>query len=187
MGACQPYYQNTNICLDPVANKFRDSLIAAGTAFSFTMDFTFYSWGVMGRNGYPVEAWGFNGEQGSYGINGWMYNPPANNGPEDAEYYRKINAPGNLAYAPLFSDCMWDGGRPDPTDPPPTQLGWQTQNFDMSIYTLARHTGMQPINMCFLDTSVRNVGLRECWTLSWNSQWPTVNTVRFPNWMNAYR
>jgi prepilin-type N-terminal cleavage/methylation domain-containing protein len=187
MGACQPYYQNTNICLDPVTTKFRDSLMSSGSAFSLNFDWTFYAWGVMGRNGYPVENWGHGGEYGSYGINGWMYNPPGATGP----FYRKLTASGNLDLAPLFGECMWDGGEPKASDTPPASKGYQvaTTGNDLAEYMMARHTGKKPVNIVFLDCAVRSVGLKECWTLNWSQGWvaPDITTMRWPQWMAGYQ
>ena len=185
MGACQPYYQNTNICLDPVTVNFRDSLMASGTAFSFNFDWTFWAWGVMGRNGYPIENWGHGGEFGSYGINGWMYNPPGGGG----GFYRKLTAPGNLDNAPLFSECMWDGGEPTANDQPATSKGYQVAGSgnDMPEYALARHPGKKPMNVVFLDCAVRNVGLKECWTLSWSLGYVPPTNMRWPTWMSGFQ
>jgi prepilin-type N-terminal cleavage/methylation domain-containing protein/prepilin-type processing-associated H-X9-DG protein len=180
MGACQPYYINTNICLDPAAKIFRDTLPAA-TRFSRSFDFTFYSWGVMGRNGYPITSWGTAGEMGSYGLNGWMYNPPGATG---GNYYRKFSAPGNPALAPVFADSLFDGTNPDPNDAPPTQRGWQSSD-GLAEFALARHGGRKPANIAFLDASARSVGLKEIWTLRWTPQW-VYTAPRWPQWMAGF-
>src|SRR5580658_10680921 len=72
MGACQPYYQNTNICLCPAAITLRSSLPAA-QQYNTQMDCTFLSWGQMGVNGYGIEPYGWQGEEGSYEFNGDIY------------------------------------------------------------------------------------------------------------------
>jgi prepilin-type N-terminal cleavage/methylation domain-containing protein/prepilin-type processing-associated H-X9-DG protein len=172
MGACQSYYNNTNICLCPSCNFFRSSL-PAGTMFSDTMDMTFYSWGIMGVGVYPVEAWGSPGEMGSYEFNGNLY------GQKLSDF--------NLPYStPVFGDGMWDGTNPAPGDPPPTAQGYQTAN-GMDEFTLPRHTGARPVNMAFLDSSVRTVGLKQCWTLTWYQGWVSTPPARWPQWMNKYQ
>jgi prepilin-type N-terminal cleavage/methylation domain-containing protein/prepilin-type processing-associated H-X9-DG protein len=182
MGACQPYYRDTNICVDPACKLFRDSL-PASTRFSRAFDFTSYSWGVMGRNGYPIESWGAAGEKGSYGLNGWMYNPPGAGG--SVNYYRKLTAAGNLTTAPVFGDSMFDGTNPSQDDAPPTQKGWQSSD-GLAEFALARHDGRRPVNIAFLDSSVRNVGLKELWTLRWTPQW-VYTEPRWPQWMAGFQ
>jgi prepilin-type N-terminal cleavage/methylation domain-containing protein/prepilin-type processing-associated H-X9-DG protein len=181
MGACQPYYVNTNICLDPACTLFRDSLSAADR-FSRAFDFTFYSWGVMGVNGYPVASWGYPGEQGSYGLNGWMYNNP---GGGDNFYGKLSSAAGELHMAPVFADSMFDGTNPFPDDAPPTARGWQSSD-GIAEFAMPRHDGRNPINIAFLDSSVRDIGLKECWTLKWTRQWVSAPPPRWPQWMNNY-
>jgi prepilin-type N-terminal cleavage/methylation domain-containing protein/prepilin-type processing-associated H-X9-DG protein len=185
MGACKPYYNNINVCVDPACTAFRDSLSPA-TMFSRSFDFTLYSWGVMGTNGYPVASWGAPGQKGSYGLNSWMYNPPGSGA--TTSYYRKMTAvtSGALSQAPVFGDSQFDGTTPSPTDLPPTQKGWQSTD-GLAEFALARHTGRYPVNISFLDCSVRNVGLKECWTLKWSADWVTANPLpRWPLWMNGF-
>ena len=185
MGACKPYYNNVNVCVDPACTAFRDSLSAADR-FSTSFDFTYYSWGIMGTNGYPVTSWGAPGERGSYGLNSWMYNPPGSGNSES--YYRKITAAtsGELSRAPVFGDSLFDGTTPFPDDLPPTQKGWQSSD-GLPEFALARHPGHNPTILSFLDCSVRNVGLKECWTLKWSRDWVTANPLpRWPLWMSGY-
>ncbi len=147
MGACAPYYKNTNICLCPAAIVLRSSL-PAGEQLSTTMDATFWSWGQMGVNGYPIEQpWGFPGEEGSYEFNGNLYT-------------LKMSIAGPLHITPVFGDGIWDGTNPTPTDTPPTAQGIQSpvQDGGLSEFALVRHGGRNPENMCFLDSSVRVSG-----------------------------
>jgi prepilin-type N-terminal cleavage/methylation domain-containing protein/prepilin-type processing-associated H-X9-DG protein len=183
MGACKPYYKNISICVDPACKSFRDSLSAADR-FSRTLDVTFYSWGVMGDNGYPIQpGWGSAGLKGSYGINSWMYNPGGGGG---GNYYRKFTAAGNLTTAPVFADCIWDGTTPLETDMPPTSKGWQSSD-GLCEFALARHGGRNPANIAFLDGSARAVGLKQIWTLRWTTQWAWDPAgARWPSWMSGY-
>ncbi len=181
MGACRPYYNNPNVGVDPACKLFRDSLSAADR-FSRTMDMTMYSWGIMGTNGYPIATWGAAGEKGSYGLNGWMYNPPGVTG---GSYYRKFSAAGNLTLAPVFADSMWDGTNPQPDDAPPTNKGWQSSD-GLPEFALARHESRIPANIAFLDGSARKVGLKEIWTLRWTPDWVAVPNMRWPAWMAGY-
>jgi prepilin-type N-terminal cleavage/methylation domain-containing protein/prepilin-type processing-associated H-X9-DG protein len=182
MGACQPYYKNPNLSVDPACRFFRSSL-PAGTMYSRTYDMSLASWGIMGDNGYLTESWGSAGLKGSYGINSWMYNPPGGGG---GNYYRKYSDAGNLTLAPVFADCLWDGTTPLETDMPPTSKGWQSSD-GLCEFALDRHGSRNPANIAFLDTSVRKVGLKEIWTLRWTPQWAWDPTgARWPSWMGGY-
>jgi prepilin-type N-terminal cleavage/methylation domain-containing protein len=182
MGACQPYYQNTNVCVDPACTRFRSELPPTDR-YSRSFDMTFYSWGIFGDNGLMPPSWASPGQKGSYGLNGWMYNPP---GAGD-NFYRKLSSSsGNLHMAPVFGDSMFDGTNPAPDDAPPTQQGWQSSD-GLAEFAIPRHRSRKPINVAFLDSSVRNVGLKECWTLRWTPQWVTAPTPRWPQWMAGYQ
>jgi prepilin-type N-terminal cleavage/methylation domain-containing protein len=175
MGACQPYYNNTNICLCPAAIVLRSSLPAAQQQ-STTMDATFLSWGQMGVNGYPVEEpWGYPGEEGSYEFNGNLYG-------------LKMTLAGPLHTTLVFADGIWDGTTPMPTDAAPAAQGIQSpvQDGGLSEFALARHVGRNPENMAFLDSSVQAVGLKQLWSFNWSPGWVPDPPTRWPAWMNPY-
>ncbi|HEY3864240.1 MAG TPA: prepilin-type N-terminal cleavage/methylation domain-containing protein [Verrucomicrobiae bacterium] len=171
MGACQPYYMNTNICLCPTATKFRSGL-SAGQQLAGSFDATFYSWGIMGSNGYPIEDWGSAGEQGSYEFNGNLYGG-------------KMSIAGPLHLTPVFGDGIWDGTNPTPTDPPPTGQGIQTAD-GLDEFALVRHGGKNPEDMAFLDASVQLVGIKQLWSFNWSPQWVASPPPRWPSWMGPY-
>jgi prepilin-type processing-associated H-X9-DG protein len=152
------------------------------------VDQTFIAWGKYGMNGYPINAaYGEkDGMYGSYGINGWAYDPLDNglivNGQQitytidssnRSKYWRTINVK-NADKVPLFGDCMYDGGTPETTDPPSSVKGTElnaSSGTDMSIYCIDRHQG--GTNMAFMDGSVRKVGLKELWRLKWHRSFNT--------------
>jgi prepilin-type N-terminal cleavage/methylation domain-containing protein/prepilin-type processing-associated H-X9-DG protein len=181
MSACQSYYKNPNLAVDPACRFFLDSL--APNYFPQNVDLSLYSWGIMGNNGYPTAAqWGAAGQKGSYGINAWMYNPEASGG----NYYRKYSAAGNLTIAPVFADSLFDGTTPSELDAPPTHRGWHSSD-GLCEFALDRHGSRNPMNIAFLDSSVRKVGLKEIWTLRWTPQWAWDPTgARWPTWMGGY-
>jgi prepilin-type N-terminal cleavage/methylation domain-containing protein len=198
--ALKPYINtNNNICLCPMATTFRSSLGAANVYT--TQNVQNLAWGIMGSNGYVVEAWGAPGLYGSYGINGWMYNPPpvptsdipAN---EVNSYWRKLSpvlvGPGGSAApannVPLFSDCAYDGSQPLDTDQPTPQPNQQSITDDMSNYCITRHDGRNPVVISFLDSSVRPVGLRQLWGLNWSTTFdPSLqNSHVWPTWILSY-
>jgi prepilin-type N-terminal cleavage/methylation domain-containing protein len=174
MGACAPYYKNTNICLCPVAIVLRSSL-PADEQLSTTRDATFWSWGQMGVNGYPIEVWGYAGEEGSYEFNGNLYG-------------LKMSIAGPLHITPVFGDGLWDGTTPNPGDAPPTAQGIQApvQDGGLSEFALVRHGGRNPENMSFLDSSVQAIGLKPIWSLNWSPGWVPDPPARWPVWMNSY-
>jgi prepilin-type N-terminal cleavage/methylation domain-containing protein/prepilin-type processing-associated H-X9-DG protein len=181
-GACQPYYQNTNVAVDPACLHFRSEL-PAGQRFSRSFDFTEYSWGIEGDNGYVGGPGAIGGQKGSYGLNGWMYNPPGASG----NFYRKMGqTQGNANLSPVFGECLFDGTNPAPDDQPPTSRGWQSSD-GLCEYALDRHHGRNPANIAFLDSSVRAVGLKEMWTFRWTPTWVTANPgPRWPGWMTGF-
>jgi prepilin-type processing-associated H-X9-DG protein len=168
--------------VDPACQHFRSELPAA-QRFSRSFDFTFWSWGIEGENGYHAADWAIGGQKGSYGLNGWMYNPPG----AGSDYYRKMGlTQGNANIAPVFGDALFDGTRALPDDQPPTSRGWQSSD-GLCEYALARHSGRNPANIAFLDSSVRAVGLKEMWTFRWTATWVPANPgPRWPGWMTGF-
>jgi len=176
MGACQPYYQNTNICLCPLAIHFRSDLPpggGTGQQFDANLDTTFYSWGKMGINGYPVEVWGNTNEQGSYEFNGNLYG------------LKTTTIGGSLQFTPVFGDGMWDGTTPTAVDLAPIAKGVQNGN-GLCEFALVRHGGRNPEYMSYLDSSVRPTGLKQLWVLHWSPTWVPSPPAKWPKWMANY-
>jgi prepilin-type processing-associated H-X9-DG protein len=113
-----------------------------------------------------------------------MYNPPGGGG---TSYSRKLAlSAGNANLAPVFGDALFDGTNPGPDDVPATNRGWQSSD-GLCEFALDRHSGRNPANIAFLDSSVRSVGLKEMWTLRWTRDWVTANPgPRWPGWMNGF-
>jgi len=200
MNQLRKYYANPDIRLCAAAKKFRSELPTAQWWVN-QQDNSKISWGVLGNNGYPVVYWGTSGDSGSYGMNAWFMNPPAASlgvsmPNEPSEYWRKTSQlRGDVTQIPTFADSVWDGAAPHGNDLPPTQPGWTVgagtpgstgnNNGGMSNFSIPRHSGRKPVNICFADGSVRNAGLRELWDLKW-SRSITNQVVFWPSWMNAY-
>lgn len=159
---------------------------------------TFTAWGEYGHPDYFsgwIPPWGFKGQYGSYGVNGWAHNPldtgvpgtydipPASRG----LYWRKILVKGDASRIPLMGANMWDGSNPMEKDPPPSEKGVQHPTGDMSTFCLDRHDGGP--NMLFMDTSSRKVGLKELWILPWHQNWNYTAAKRetWPQWMQQYK
>ena len=188
--ALRPYINiNNNVCLCPLATTFRSSL---GANLWIANNTQTLAWGIMGSNQYPVLDWGAPGLFSSYGINGWMYNPPLSAEPEGSNplYWRKLSAAGPTHAIPVFSDCDYDGSQPSATDPPPPAPGQQSVTDDMSNFAIPRHDGGRPINVAFLDSSVAPTGLKQLWRLNWSTDFDTSyqdQVNQWPVWMRSYQ
>jgi prepilin-type N-terminal cleavage/methylation domain-containing protein/prepilin-type processing-associated H-X9-DG protein len=192
MVALRPYYSADKIRYCPEAKTTRDSLADYWVRDNVSK----LAWGVMGSNGYPVLPWGFSGLGGSYGINGWMHNPPPTVGPElDGRapgFWRKL---GKATQAlnnnvPLFADAVWDGSEPEHDDSVPPRANFHDGSSNMGNFCIPRHAGKKPLNMVFADGHVRLVGLKELWRLNWNTVFDVTyqdRQNRWPAWINAYQ
>jgi prepilin-type N-terminal cleavage/methylation domain-containing protein len=142
---------------------------------------------------------GPEGDWGSYGINGWVENPPSSyttvyEGFDTTLCWRTANVPG-AAYIPLMMDALRFNVFPLYRDHPPVNPydAW-APNEHMKRICIDRHDGAT--SMAFLDWSVRSVGLKELWTLQWhkgyikNGPWTKAgNAVAsdWPEWMQRYK
>jgi prepilin-type N-terminal cleavage/methylation domain-containing protein len=198
--ALQPYVNtNSSIAFCPLATQLRSSL-PSGQMYTDNNTQNL-AWGIVGTNGYTA-AWDPQNlpVSGSYGINGWMYNPPpsvlaSDLGTNTTGYWRKltpaltsVHGVASASNIPLIGDCNYDGSQPEPTDLPPSVPNQQNQNADLSNFCIIRHpNNKKPTTMAFLDSSVRYVGLKQLWTLNWNPNFDIGATHRWPLWMNAYQ
>jgi len=173
----------------PSATSFRSDLGANQWTAVNTQTL---AWGIMGSNSYPVLSWGAPGLFGSYGINGWMYNPPPSAGADGSSplYWRKLSTASPSHNVPVLSDCDYDGSDPSATDPPPPAPGQQSVTDDKSNFSIPRHDGSKPVNMTFLDSSVSATGLKQLWRLKWSTTFDTAyqdQVNRWPVWMMNYQ
>jgi prepilin-type N-terminal cleavage/methylation domain-containing protein len=185
--ALQPYITIFNkVCLCPAAMKFRSDL---GNNLWVATSTQTLAWGIMGSNQYPVLDWGAPGLCGSYGINGWMYNPPLSTGSDgtNPNYWRKLSAAGPSHTVPVFADCDYDGSDPSDTDIPPPTPGAQSVTDDMSNFAIPRHEGNRPVNLTYLDSSVNPTGLKQLWRLKWSTTFDTSLLHNWPGWMGSYQ
>jgi prepilin-type N-terminal cleavage/methylation domain-containing protein len=212
--ALAPYIStNNNACLCPMATTFRSSLGANIWVLGPGANVQYLAWGIIGSNNYtaswdppPNPAPLF----GSYGMNGWMYNPPqvptTDISPAQVDCFWRRLSPALVGYGgkpaaahniPLFGDCAYDGSQPNATDTIPrtinTLISSTDPNSDMSDWCITRHDGRSPLNMSFLDSSVTTVGLKQLWRLNWNpcfnvSYQDSLNNGHgaWPGWMNSF-
>jgi len=160
----------------------------------------FNAWGryTLERNGAGFAP-GPEGDWGSYGVNGWVENPPSSyktvyEGFDTTLNWRTPNVKG-AAYVPLIMDSLRFNVFPLYNDRPadnPYQA-WQS-NIHMQRICIDRHDGAT--SMAFLDWSVRSVDLKELWTLQWHKgynkagPWTGAGNVvatDWPEWMRRYK
>ncbi len=147
-------------------------------------------------------AWEYDHDVGSYGLNGWILNPPTDapdvysRGP--LNYFWRTNMNKGATNVPVFSDMWLVDAWPKDTDAP-TMAGncpGDPQTFtmnEMQRVCVNRHNAY--INVLFTDSSVRKVGLKEIWTLKWhkmynvNGPWTKAGGVwaeDWPDWMRPF-
>jgi len=142
---------------------------------------------------------------GSYGVNGHMATDHA----RQSKYpvaWQTIDAKG-ASDAPTFFDCaahwfntqaaspFYDGEVGLGLPPEYTDFFLKPRKDPATYWVcMDRHNG--GINMCFLDSSVRKVGLKELWTLKWHRQYNTANRWTkaggvqpkdWPKWMRRFK
>lgn len=189
-GALRPYYsKDPEIQCCPLADKPRteaDGSPGPGANRSVT----FSAWGKLYE---PLPKWYRKGDYGSYGMNGWLYNPSPTTWVSDAldisKHWRTANLKG-AKRIPLFLDSQWLGGRPKHRDTPPQYEGqpWEENPPNcMNRFCLNRHEGV--VNGLFLDSSVRKVGLKQLWRLKWHRNWNPDNepAPKWPDWMRKFK
>jgi hypothetical protein len=132
---------------------------------------------------------------GSYGANEWTCSKFLGDPDFDDSLFWKTPSVRRAANIPLISDCWWAGGFPEYEDPPPEYDGEQWGEGQMRRYCIARHG--DGIIMCFVDFSVRKVGLKQLWGLKWHRSFRTDLGPRddvvcgsaggWPCWMENFR
>jgi len=191
--ALRPYYNNNKkVMCCPTAMKpvDADSDNVADGVFN-----TFSAWGVY--NAQDDEGYDPEGDWGSYGINGWVENPPSATVFEDFETVNNWRSPNveGAGYVPLMMDAMRFNVFPRHTDAPPEteDRAWESMQH-MRRICIDRHDGF--IQMAFLDWSVRKVGLKELWTLKWHKAYNQAGPFtsaggimpqEWPEWMRTFK
>ena len=187
----QPYSKDKKMWLCPQATKVYQEDIPVGM--------------------WSYAAWEYDGDVGSYGLNGWILNIAASkesgnttNGwgraDKDSQGRSRHWGTPNAKYAntvPVFTGSWWVDSWPLETDqPPPTEAGpGDTPGTnEMNRVCVDRHDGF--VDCLFMDWSARSVGLKELWTLKWskgyntNGIWTKAGRVRpdmWPQWMRHYK
>jgi prepilin-type N-terminal cleavage/methylation domain-containing protein len=189
MEALWPYYRhNKDICYCPMAVK-RSGETRLGAN---EMGGTFTTWSVF--TGF--YSWDREGLFGSYGINGWTRNPPRD---LEAQYRGNFptkdnwRTPNDKAAnrVPVFLDCRWPDGWMKADIGPPE---YEEDPTTWARFCINRHD--RHVNSLFMDWSVKKVGLKELWTLTWHYGYNTagpwtraggVSRDDWPVWMRRFK
>ncbi len=186
------YYKDPKFRVCPVAMKIA-ALGGATTTLEVGGDAE-TSWGIVAPSGNrPVGTWG------SYGINGWVYQPASDPlyGKAAKYFWRTPNSKG-AAQVPLFLDCWFWCGWPEDKDTPPAVDGREGRlsgDVDsMNRFCINRHA--QAINSVYMDFHVDKIWLKALWTQKWHKGF-NVNGPRtkagnvlptdWPEWMRSFR
>jgi len=151
---------------------------------------------------HPFAAWIYDHSTaglivGSYGLNNWVLDPPNDWEKYPTEnFWRSPNIRGADSIT-VFGDCRWRASSPDYGDLPPEFPDAPYvpgPGIRMQRFCLDRHDGQ--VNHLFMDWSVREVGLKELWTLKWhhefntNGPWTKAGGVQakdWPQWMRNFK
>jgi len=151
---------------------------------------------VAGTTGTTFTAWEMTIPpptfRMSYGLNdnlfNWMYDVPPQGRPSPYTYVFTSRGQGNV---PLLLDAstptcsLWSEKEPPPAQDRPDSTGQVCMN---------RHNGT--INVLFLDSSVRRLGLKGLWILKWrrdfntSGPWTKAGGVKpedWPKWMRGLK
>lgn len=132
------------------------------------------------------KASGYDPEQGSYGFNGFLYDPAdpgiqqvlfvptASAGQFPKPWYRNYDDITEPSNTPLFGDCNWIDAFPHHDDQVPPDLtkgarwseGLDRNPWQLGRFTLDRHK--MRINLSFTDGHSETVQLRTLWSYQWS-------------------
>jgi hypothetical protein len=157
----KPY--DTKLLMCPASSKTGKMGAAAYVNFGFPVNM-------------PPETPLNDSVTGGYGENLWATCPTVNlGGVWDSSLFWKSSGVKGSNYAPLFVDSACPYMFPQVTDPPPrtgdSQFGQPVAA--MKYPCVDRHSN-GIINSLFADLSARNVGLKQLWTLKWNTGFDTA-------------
>lgn len=152
----------------------------------------FMAWGPRYTyNSHPPKDWIARAVfTGSYGINGWITEPPAEQRPKIPEEYasKMIEQPvRDAAHVPVFGDCIEAWASPDSDDTPPYDLIHPLPYYSgtgpkprgpkgqMAYFCIDRH--FHAVNIAFMDGHAERIKLEELWKLHWNGTFKPSDVV----------
>jgi prepilin-type processing-associated H-X9-DG protein len=182
--------------LCPMANKPGDQ---GGFGLTYS-DPSGVLFSLKGKYGSTFRAWKLTEPSPpirfSYGLNTWLIGKESTTYYDDHIYeeprHTDIYSMRRTDGIPLLLDSWRPSGLGDSYNPPPQYEG--ARKGSMSPFCMNRHNGH--INCLFLDWSVRKIGLKELWTLKWDSDFDTagpwtkaggVKPEDWPVWMRSFK
>jgi len=163
-------------------------------AFTYSSNGQVYAEGIQGS---AFEAWVMTNPgppfRGSYGLNGWLFKSRFNPGTHRSHLsYTDTFSIRHTNRIPLLLDAAIFSAFPDNLfEPPKFPDG---HDLGMAPFCINRHNNY--VNGLFLDWSVRKIGLKELWTLKWDSEFDTANEWTkaggvqpddWPEWMRRFK
>jgi len=155
-------------------------------------------WQVQIKWGSTLRAWQIT-EPGppflcSYGFNGWLINRPFDLSRQSPPNPRGLDVLSlrQRGSIPAILDSSLPSGCPVSNDNPPQSQTAGGNNI--TCFCINRHDGY--VNGLFLDWSARKIGLKELWTLKWNSSFDTADSWTraggvmpedWPEWMRNFK
>ena len=166
---------------------------------------TFLAWGKLS---FTIEGRRTPEYHGSYAMNNWLAQPQeggtivigCGRGMEaHIESFWKTSHLSGTGNIPLFADSWWWCSWVKDTDTPPQYEGDKTSfpcgcTNSIQRFCINRHDGF--VNASFLDGSVKQIGLKELWTLKWHRNFDTANRwtqaggaqpESWPGWMSSFK
>ncbi len=179
--------------------------VRSGARYTFSTTFTINderAFQVKGILGSRDKAWKITSPDpeflGSYGFNFMLFDTFLGSGfLSDQTSWRsllsglKILTVRNTSKVPVLLDSSDPGCRTSPGDTPPKDEDMRPLSMH---YCIDRHKGR--VNGLFLDWSVREVGLKELWTLPWYPNFDTagprtiaggIQPEDWPHWMRGFK
>ena len=178
------YGDDGDIRVCPMATR-RGTSVGQGPFGGVAPDATFYAWGEFEGDIGQISSnwnWAVAGDYGSYAINSYVNDPRggAYQGHEPGWNWRTSNVRGT-ANIPLITAGQWIDAWPNHVNSPPAFQGQRWDDVDMvTRVCLNRHNGY--VNMCFLDYTVKKVGLKELWRDKWHRMFDL--SFPLPDWEN---
>ena len=185
----RPYYTDSNdLLLCPMATRSElrpDNPVNSSTEHFSQVGSKSTAWKVEWPGGVL---------EGSYGLNYHVRYPIYFWRTSDVSEGQRLAARSNV---PVLLDCIFIDAFVWPWDDPPEYDGdFNKRGFGsgMTYFCIDRHDA--GINGLFMDWSVRKVGLKELWTLKWNTtfqkddDWTKAGGVLpddWPEWMRKFK
>jgi len=193
MTALNSYYKdNANMLLCPTATRLMRDFSDWGTFKAASLDQYVFSYGI---NSWTNSV---NQDRGARLVE-WFWRSVQNNTTVVPDTRQIEGRPVSTNMIPVFGDSTWYDAWPRHTDTPSNNMdafgiGDQGTSGEMNHFCIDRHDGF--VNLLFMDWSIRNVGLKELWTLKWHrayvtsGPWTKAGSVQpddWPEWLRRYK